>query len=188
MIVGSGAPCAADILIHITHLHVELFAHPVTCRHIRAILIKHLSIDSRRISNVEEYLVLNSRKPTLRKTSRTSTSGLRTERHDPAEEIAEPVCVAMPIMDQLTVFRVMCGQIALLDPQSMAQSSRRMMTCNPMIASKLHRMRIDQLLPDPVFRQISFYTPIDALLMNKSIACRTRQPGGKIEVDTGPEQ
>ena len=46
VIIGRICPGAADILIHISQLHIKLFVQPVTRRQISTVLIKQLAIDS----------------------------------------------------------------------------------------------------------------------------------------------
>src|SRR5947209_8334710 len=59
---------------------------------------------------------------------------------------------------------------------------------NGMMHSNLYWMRIHQLLPYPVFRQITLHTGIDTLLWDKGISDRTRQSWRDIQVDPRPQQ
>jgi hypothetical protein len=67
MIDGGIVPPSADVLVEISHFHIELFAAAIAYGKISPVLIKKFAVDGRRIPYVEKDLVLDGCEETLRK-------------------------------------------------------------------------------------------------------------------------
>ena len=179
MIVGRIAACPADVLAEISHLHIELFAATVAQGQISPVLIKDLSIDGRRVSDIEEDLVLDGGKETLREsTGRIGASSW----NDGAGEIAEPACIYLFIVYQRTPFRMVFGYIALLEPEPVGNSG---ISC---MMTKVSAMGIGQLLPGAMFGQVACNAAGYTLLWYIGIADRAGKRWREIKVDAGAEQ
>jgi len=199
MIVGGIAACPADVLVEISHLHIELFAAAIAQSQVSSVLIKYFSIDGRRVSDIEEDLILDGGKKALCKRAggcgagRCGCIGCRcsggrcygvrsSKRNDGAGEVAEPACIHVSIMYQRTPFCMVFGDIALLEPKPVGNGGVAGMM------SQVSGMGIGKLLPGAMFGQIACNAAGYTLLGYVGIADGAGKRGCEIKVDAGTKQ
>lgn len=62
MVDGGVIAGPADVLIEIAHFHIKLFAAAIADGQICPVLVEDLSVDGRRVADIEEDLILDGGK------------------------------------------------------------------------------------------------------------------------------
>ncbi len=137
MVVGKGLTASLDVLVHITQFQVKPGVDPITCSEVGPVLVECFAINMGIITHIEKHFILNGGKDAV------FERFVRCEGKDRPEKIPDAVGINVTLIHPIFPFNGGSTEEPLFQPEAVSQGGMG------------QGMRVNKLLPDPVFRHHS---------------------------------